>query len=71
MSGEHIERTLGNMEAKIDSLLSGMGDFRETIKEHESKIRNMELKQSYVAGMAAAVGMVGSLVMGWIKEHVK
>jgi hypothetical protein len=38
---------------------------------HERRIRDMELKQSWVAGMAATVGAGASALYGWIANHVK
>lgn len=75
MSDENIQRTLGSMEAKIDSLTNLLHDMADRmdkrINHHDGRLRDMELKQSWVAGMATAVGAAASFATSWIKDHIR
>lgn len=70
-SEEHIERSLGGIEAKLDTLLEAMRDSKETQKNHDERLRQIENKQSWVAGMAVAVGGGASFAVNWLKDHIK
>ena len=71
MSDDNTERFLGNLDAKMDSVLDAMRLIRKDFHDHEARLRLIESKQSYVAGMAAAVGTGAALLASWIKDHVK
>ena len=75
MSDETIERSLGSLDAKLDAVLSAMIEFKSEVRtkssDFERRVRDIEMKQSWVAGMAAAVGIIASLAAGWVKEHLK
>lgn len=75
MNEDNTQRVLGKLEATMSALqseLKRIADQTEDLhKDLEVRLRKVEEKQTYVAGMAAAVGILASVGWEWIKSHFK
>ena len=73
MAGEMDEtvRLLGNLETKMDMVIQSHRDMKDSLKGHDQRLRSLENHKSWLAGIAAAVGMGGSVAWDWMKQHLK
>jgi hypothetical protein len=64
---DNIERALGRIEGKLDAALSSIDDRQEAqdkrLDNHGARIGGLEVWKARVLGIAAAAGVVGSLVV--------
>jgi hypothetical protein len=68
---DRIASALGELSGQMGMVLESLRDLREANAHTEQRLREIENKQSWVAGMAAAVGFGASFLGSWVKEHLK
>lgn len=60
-STDDIQRTLGRLEAKLETLCA----IKETQRQHGARIGSLERSRSWVIGAAAAVSAAVGFVTKW------
>ena len=66
MAEEEILRGLGRLEGKMDSLMSSIKEINRDVAKHDSRIRSLESRQSWVIGAAAVLGLCLSIVVRFV-----
>lgn len=66
MAEEAILRGLGRLEGKMDSLIASIKEINHDVAKHDSRIRTLESRQSWVIGAAAVLGLGLSLAVGLV-----
>lgn len=59
---------LGRLEGKLDSVMTITEKQWDSIEKHDKRIKVLEQDKSLVYGAAAALGVLGSLVI-WVISH--
>lgn len=59
---DSIERTLGRLEGKMDSVIESLKEGREVMEALDSRTAKLERWQSRVMGGAAVAGFVAGIV---------
>ncbi|MFG3228099.1 hypothetical protein ACGF07_25405 [Kitasatospora sp. NPDC048194] len=57
------------MEAKLDAILGDQREHRETIADHESRIRRLEASRWPLPTIGAIVGVVGAAAAAYALVH--
>jgi hypothetical protein len=57
---------LGRLEGKVDALIQMQRIHEDKIKDHDTRLRNLEHSKSFVMGLAATVGGGSSLIFNWL-----
>jgi hypothetical protein len=59
---------IGRLEGKVDSLLAMQGHQQEELKDHDTRLRNLEHARGYVMGVSAAIGAIVSVAGSWLAK---
>jgi hypothetical protein len=66
-----LQRDLGRMEGKLDSVLITVATAENDVSDAEGRIRSLEVKQAYHTGGAGVVGACLALVANWLVYHFR
>jgi hypothetical protein len=61
---------IGRLEGKVDSLLAMQGHQQEELKDHDTRLRNLEHARGYIMGVSAAIGAIVSVAGTWLVKLV-
>lgn len=70
MPPEDMQRTLGRIEAKVDSLLLGVADNKAYIRDVSDRVGALERFRASVRGWAAAVGALAGFASAIVKDWI-
>jgi hypothetical protein len=59
---------IGRLEGKVDSLLAMQGHQQEELKDHDTRLRNLEHARGYIMGVSAAIGAIVSVAGTWLAK---
>ena len=68
MSNDDIQRTLGQIEGKLDQILDNHKDIKDKQESHDHRLRKLE---NWKAGMVASVAIISaafSYLWDWFKR---
>ena len=61
---------IGRLEGKVDSLLAIQANTQEELKDHDTRLRNLEHDRGYIMGVSAAVGAIVGVAGAFIAKLV-
>jgi hypothetical protein len=74
MESEHIERSLGRVEGKVDSLEDNIREIKHMLQENHTvisgRVSSLEHSRSKLLGTASAIGAAFGVFGGWVTSNV-
>lgn len=67
---EELNRSIGRLESKVDTLLENHKSLHVKLDTHDNRLRDLEHHKSYFLGAAAAVGSAAALLVEIIKNKL-
>ena len=68
---DNIQRSLGRIEGKIDSIQKQQEDITQCTKTNSNDITVLKQKQSYTAGQASIWGIIGGGIITAVLSLIK
>ena len=65
-----IVARLAGIDAKLDSIADLIKRHDETLESQDIRLRHVEKNVNVAMGWAGAIGLVASLIGGWIQEKL-
>lgn len=62
---------LGRLEGKMDALLNMQRSQEEQLKEHDTRLRELENHKHYIIGVAAVIGAIASAAISIALRFIK
>ena len=59
---------IGRLEGKVDSLLAMQQMAQDELKDHDTRLRNLEHARGYLMGVSAAIGAIVSVAGTWLAK---
>lgn len=67
---DEISHTIGRLESKVDHLIMSHDSIAERLEKNSERLKEIEGYKNYLMGIAAAVTIVFSLVIDFVKHRV-
>lgn len=67
---DDISHSIGRLESKVDTLLDAHKTFTEKFDRHDERLKGLEGNRSYLLGVVAALSLIFTLVVEYVKERI-
>ena len=67
---DEISHTIGRLESKVDHLITSHDNIADRLERNSERLKQIEGYKNYLMGVAAAVAVVFSVLIDFVKHRV-